>query len=279
MKSLKRIVNFLVYSNIWIALGAVSFTLQFYLLTSTRPDPTVLVFIFSATIFTYTFQRFEKIKVRSPAGGDRIDWMNRNMRMVKVILYGSMAAMLFFIFSLSIKALIIISISGLISFFYIRKIPGKIARNLRDLPHLKIYLITIAWTITTVLLPAEMAEKKADQWPLLLMMCHFLYILAITIPFDIRDINLDEEQKKTIPQVVGLPAAKVMATLMAMGSALIIVYGWPDYLLPAVLSSLLTIVLIFFSTPKRNDLYYSFGMDGLLLIQPLLLWLSYYFLI
>lgn len=120
--------------------------------------------------------------------------------------------------------------------------------------------------MTSVFLPVLLLEDF--EWnTLLLSVVNFFFILAITIPFDIRDVDLDEADKRTIPQLVGIPIAKMIASLFALISFVLWIYLYPTFWPPAVGSALFTLGLIMASKKDRPDQYYSFFVDGLLLLQ------------
>ena len=50
----------------------------------------------------------------------------------------------------------------------------------------------------------------------------FLFIFAITIPFDVRDVNYDASDLATIPQYFGINTARWMALLAIFSSELIL---------------------------------------------------------
>jgi hypothetical protein len=93
-------------------------------------------------------------------------------------------------------------ISGIISFFYVLHVPGLKGKNLRDIPGIKIYIIALVWVLITVIVPYLIDTNLNFQKTLILFGAEVLFMISITIPFDIRDINLDEKSKKTIPQLI-----------------------------------------------------------------------------
>ena len=92
-----------------------------------------------------------------------------------------------------------------------------------------------------------------------------MYIIGITIPFDIRDVNTDSKQKRTLPQLTGIKWA-VFTSIISLALAGMIYYqnGFLGLALFCVFSALVVI----FSLRKRPDWYYSFVLDGLLLLFP-----------
>ncbi len=253
-------------------MGATAFCLQFYLVTNETIDSKLLCFIFSSTVLTYTFQRYAKLNSGTYSKSDRMIWMKNHPRLVQFILLSSMLVTLFIGVSFPLSAVAFLGIMGAISFFYIRKFPGENSRNLRDRPYLKIYLIAGVWALTSVLLPILLLEDYQANY-LLLIAANFAFILAITIPFDIRDLELDEKEKKTIPQITGIIGSKILAIISCLISATLIVFLNFELWVPLGICGLFTIGLIIGSGTKRKDHFYSFLVDGLLVLQAVLIWL------
>ena len=93
---------------------------------------------------------------------------------------------------------------------------------------------------------------------------HYLYILAITIPFDIRDIHTDDSSQRTLPQVLGSRGARLLALLLLLIFA---VCNW--ILLPSLRTNLLyqILVLYYFGlilATKATRPFWFFGglLDG-----------------
>ena len=92
------------------------------------------------------------------------------------------------------------------------------------------------------------------------------------IPFDIRDLEFDEPDKKTIPQLIGMKAAKYAAiTLLVICGVLSFgLLKEAVFLLPAYFVS---IVILFQVNGRRKELFYAFGIDGLILLFPVSTWI------
>ena len=91
-------------------------------------------------------------------------------------------------------------------------------RNLRNIGGVKIYIVSAVWAMASVLLPlstmtTELLFKAALQpiyWLGVLSVwgSHFLLVLILMVPFEIRDWKTDQPQLKTIAQRYGLLKAK-----------------------------------------------------------------------
>jgi hypothetical protein len=128
--------------------------------------------------------------------------------------------------------------------------------SLRDIPFLKIHLIAISWALVSVVFIWESANE-----PLLLFLEKYLFVLAITIPFDIRDIGVDEPNKKTIPQLLGVNSARVLSVFVLICSWFICHLNSLSHFSVDFIY-LTAILLCFLSQPRRSDYFFSFLIDG-----------------
>lgn len=219
------------------------------------------LYAFFSTLCVYNLQRLFKITryKRTPW----LLWVHRYRVYIYVLVAGSFAGAALCLLSLlkfQWAALLCIVLAGLISVFYVVKVKGKI--NLRDIPYLKIHLIAFTWVLVLILFP--LMNEHATSHGYSYAIAHYAYVLAITIPFDIRDLKYDEAEKKTIPQVLGVQGAKILSVvLLAMFLATMVVFI-PDlrdnYLIYSAV--LVQLLLVFAMNPQRSDLYCAGGIDG-----------------
>lgn len=163
-----------------------------------------------------------------------------------------------------LASLLLVGLSG-IAFLY--SIPTFRNRRLRDVPYLKTILVALVWVGTTVLMPALLAGTDAGTW-LPLAGQQVFFLLAITIPFDIRDMALEEALGvKTLIQVLGEKGSRIIALV------LLILALVPGFYLPpwnrwaCYITFLPAAILIWNSNPKRPHWYYTGLLDGLLVLQ------------
>jgi 4-hydroxybenzoate polyprenyltransferase len=202
-----------------------------------------------------------------------MEWMQSNMSQVKGIMLIGIAGSIWMALYLELLSFFILSLMALISFLYAFKINVFSRRtNLRDIPGIKIYLIGIVWSVSCATLPFIENGQQEALIPFITV-GYFLYILGITIPFDIRDVELDEHEKRTIPQIFGVRNAKIIAIVLLIASYCFL--SFPHFNdLKLMFGILLSVVLVLAVNKKRDELYYSFVLDGLLIFVPL----SYYLL-
>ncbi|MFT4600689.1 MAG: hypothetical protein ACI857_000865 [Arenicella sp.] len=266
---MRKALEYLVYSNIWISCGAFCFGGLFYVLNDLDFNLYLLSFLFCSTLLTYTYQRFEKLRSGARTSGPRMVWMKTNSKLVMAILVLSTIGSLFFAYFLSIQVLIILVFLGLMSFFYAFKLKiGKGRSNLRDIPFIKIVLIGSVWAGSCYVLPFIESGSK-DLSLLVPSLAFFFFIIGITIPFDIRDLDVDERSKKTIPQMAGETLSKMIGASLLLISAIIILSNFPGKEIALCLTYAISILAIMSTKKVRNELFFSFGIDGLLILVPL----------
>lgn len=276
-----------VYSNVWIALGASATTWQSLLLFESEVNILYVLFVGFATLATYNFQRIVKFRNRPEyVQAGRNNWLFRNRRTLSLVTFIAGIGTAFLAFYLPSFAFPILLMMALISLFYVvRFIPGKGKKlALRDLPLMKVFLIALVWTVVSVLIPLQNSTGfefvVTPQILILALLEKFTFLLAITIPFDIRDVEYDHPTQRTIPQLLGvrksIHVAIFFAILSFIASAMLFMtgsYSWVT-LGAFALSTSLNLYFITNSDPQKSEMYFAGGVDGTLLIQTFLVFLS-----
>ena len=146
-------------------------------------------------------------------------------------------------------------------------------RGWRDRPHLKWPVIAVTWGITTGWLPFEFTSFQPPFSPWLHAAVQTAFVAGITLPFDNRDIRLDEPRLRTVPQWGGLnfstwTAAGLIA--LSMAGFLTIDPGWGRF--GAASAALAGIGL---SARWRSEWIYSVWLDGCLVLQGVLAFFTF----
>ena len=283
-KVLYSILDFLLFSNLFIAICAVAQGLITYHLLKIPPDKYVLAFVFFATIGLYNFSMLlAKPKKPEDSPYKRVRWIFSHHRMIISITLISMLCLVpLFLLYLSIESKLLMLFTGLVAVGY--NIPFLTLNNqnigLRNIPGIKLFLIAMVWAVSCVLLPIMELQHShqlniAPGDTLLLVFKRFLFIAAITVPFDIRDLFQDKLYAlKTIPVMLGEKRAYIFCQFLLLGYLLLLLLfrqaTYPD--IAAVIVNLaVTGWLIFKSNIKKNEYYYFFYLDGTMLLQYVLL--------
>ena len=95
----------------------------------------------------------------------------------------------------------------LLSLVYVVPLFGK---SLRQLPYLKSPLIALVWVVVLFIFPSlnEGISFRALAGP---VSSYFLFFLALTIPFDLRDMQIDSSTQKTLPMVLGEKGSRFLS--------------------------------------------------------------------
>lgn len=195
----------------------------------------------------------------------------------------ALAAIIPLALTLSLDTFSLLIVTGIFALSY--NIPLlKIGENrfgLRKIPGAKTFIIAAVWSISCVCVP--ILELKNDGITVLaeevfiLAFKRFLFIIAITIPFDIRDLFQDQRYNlKTIPVMLGEKKALLFCQvlLIAYIALLILINPTTPEIIALVFITLLTGWLIFRSRWEKNERFYFLYIDGTLLLQFLAVWIA-----
>jgi 4-hydroxybenzoate polyprenyltransferase len=282
-KILKQSLDFILFSNIFIALCAVSQALVSYWLLGIEPKPYVLTILFCSTILTYNFSILLS-KPQNPEKSPflRVRWIFSHFRLMLSLSIISVLSLLALAFFLNFSSLILMLTLGVISIAYSLPIWGTKGNKygIRNIPGLKIFIIAMVWAGSTVLLPIFEIKSHdirtiSNQETLILFLNRFLFIVAITIPFDIRDLFQDKQNElKTIPVIIGEKKSLGLCQFF-LASHLFLLYAFIGKLdanfWALALSIFISGWLIFKSSWKKNEYYYFLLLDGTMILQLFML--------
>jgi hypothetical protein len=157
--------------------------------------------------------------------------------------------------------------------------------GLRHVPMLKVLVITWCWTMATVALPIALGSSDLFAEPLLAHgMVHVPLYLAVALLFDLRDRHVDPPGLRTVPQLIGEGWTRALVVLLFLyAGAIVLLRGMLGYMayvegdIPwsevlASMGFLLGAVLALFASTKRSDRFFDLGVDGLLILIPMLAW-------
>ena len=265
----------MLFGNFWIAACALGLTWQ----TNLLYGQTLLFwplgsFVFFATLFLYAIHRLVGMKKVAPFHEKyRYEIINQYRTHIRWYAgLGGVGALVSFCYLSRANQLLLV-VPGLLSLGYVLPVLNG-RRRLRDLNYLKIFLIAIVWAVVTVVMPlleTGVSWQPAYGWTFLE---RTLFMFAITLPFDIRDLKIDAFlEVRTIPARLGISTTKRLAyTALFLTSFLVIINGWSGSYTFAqsaaiVASCLLTAPLIHRSDRTTSDYFFTGLLDGTMLLQ------------
>ncbi len=234
-------------------------------------------FVGSSTVTLYLLHRY--IGLAKVTAAQSIDARYRAIRIIAPyypylgFVFGSLSV--YYLIQVGIDILPVILIPMVISGLYvIPLLPG--GRRLRDISYVKIFLIALTWTWFSV----WYLVGKIDTTLLsIITIEHLIFMIGITLPFDIRDMQIDtRDGVSTLATYLGVSKSISLTRLLLIvsyGLTLIILYLigssiWAYISYSFLLCGLLLMMRINYS--KSRDVYITGVLDGLILLKGLIGW-------
>jgi len=269
----------LIFSNLIISLSAGILCLGIGSYFSHDLEWQKALFVFFSTLCVYNFQRILKINSKSTLS-DQMNWMTKHrFASYTFTLIGAIGCIYLFVnyffhpyyFLLFIPA-------GIICLLYALQFLSwkKNTISLRDIPFIKIILIAIIWSVSCFWFPVLKNPTLSALEKILLSFVGFIYIISVTIPFDIRDLKYDSVSQKTIPQILGWKRAKILSILLlflSFSGLVILSYG----LIESIyfwFAFALHFTLLLGVKPDNPNYYFSGFIDGVITTLGIALYLS-----
>lgn len=283
MKLIKALIN----SNFYISIAAVFFTVETQIQLGMKPQwHPYLFLIFFATLFEYNLHRLITIVTNKEAlNSDKHKWVKENLIAFYLLVFFSISGFIYAAYMAKRDVLITLAPLALITVFYSIPVFGnkKNIFRLREIPYLKIFLIAIVWSFTTILLPVIQVNNVYNKIHIITMLSErFLFIFAITIPFDIRDLKSDKQSGlKTIPLYFNENKSMVISYFSLLFFFLItiihnIILNYQFIIWAFGISALTTFIFLQNKRIKNLNYYYYGILDGTILLQGLLVMVCYY---
>lgn len=265
MKIVKQLLDFYLNSSIHVALSVYALSWITLLIFDLPYDEDILYFNFYATITGYNFVKYFGIA----------KWHHRSLarwlKVIQVFSFFSFLLMVFYAFRLETKVLFILAGLCVVTFLYaIPFLPKRMyldeQQNLRQISGLKVYIIAAVWAFTTVVLPILNNHQDLSTKVWITVLQNFIFVLALMIPFEIRDLKFDSIKLATIPQQIGVKKTKMLGVLLLLiflGLNIfkeeIITY----FLYKEVVMTFILMLLILCATKDRSKYYTSFWVEAL----------------
>lgn len=279
LKLLLSFIKIIIYSNLLVSICVAAYTHLTYTLFNLPKENSwlILLIVFCFTFITYNGQRLFRLKQKVSTYrdlGERLQWVVKHQKVLSV--FSGLTGFTGFIslFYINSTCWVLLIPMGILSLFYVVPLPF-IKKSFREINYVKIYLIALVWSLIIVGLPfTESYGLEIDFKPFILAFTQcFLFILAITLPFDIRDLPFDKNNElKTIPLTLGIDKTIILIQVLLIGS-MAIIYTLPIsryHFVGLIAGHITTIIITLFTSKKRKELFYAGWVESTVII----LWLS-----
>ncbi|WP_340074322.1 hypothetical protein [Leptobacterium sp. I13] len=264
MRIIKAIFDFYIHASIHVAIAVYALVQLTYINLGFFEDATVGYLAFFGTIVVYNF-----IKYGSKAKNYFfVEKSNEKIIQVFSILCGCIG--MFYALGLSLNAMFLLMCLGIICMLYAVPI-YMFKKRFREFNGIKLLIVAFVWTGMTVFLPVLNTKVQLDGNIIIEAAQRFLFIIVITLPFEIRDLHFDELSLGTIPQKIGTGNTKKLGLFFLILFVLLELFkvgyttlGW--YIM--IILAIITTLLLFFSTANQSKYYSGFWVESL----PILWW-------
>lgn len=240
------------------------------------------LFVLFSTVFTYSFLKFRKADINNLTShqqwADAHPQLHRNIMLVALI-----GTAVFFLQLGFIQKLYALGLAAFTALYALVELPvaGKLVK-LRSIGILKTVFVAVVWSVTTVIIPLGEINRH-DSSLLFLLLRRFLFVLALTVCFEIKDIEADSRDGlKTLPMYLGVPNTKLLAQLILLLLAGVnviqyAIFETPVYDMASVnLSLLISIAAIQPIQKETSPLWYYVVLDGMMVLQFVLVYAAHY---
>ena len=255
----KRFIDFYINSSIHVALAVLSFCALTTYELDLKSSLGFYSSVFFASVTGYNFVKYfglTKFYYRSLA---------TKLKYIQMVSVLSLISFVYVFFELQQSCQILFVFLGLITFLYAVPMGVKTPKNLRSIGGVKIYIIAFVWAITTVVLPIFESQitLNSDHWILVLQ--RIFIVIVLMLPFEIRDLDVDQLYLSTIPQKIGIQNTKIIGYAL-LGDSILLEFFKHQFNLNRFLILTFSVVLLAVflakSTKKRNRYYSIFWVEA-----------------
>jgi len=205
----KRIFDFYLDASIHVALSVfclvwlTGFALNIYI------DKDFAFFLFFGTIASYNFIKYglEAEKYILVA--------NRYHKNIQFLSFAALAFACYHAYFLKLNTWVGLGVLAILTGLYAIPVLPK-AKNLRSLSGFKIFPVALVWAGATVLLPIVQIDADISWDVQVEAVQRFLMVLALILPFEIRDLRFDAPDLQTIPQRYGIKKTKKIGIVLVV---------------------------------------------------------------
>ena len=275
---LVRIWKFLVFTNLLIASAAGAQVLLNYEIFQLSYNFNIVLLEVAATLLLYNLSIWiSKPKDYTQSPYERTRWIFGNMPIFWMINSLSIVILIYVLTQIHFQTLIYLGFIGILSLAYALPLIKRQRqwKSFRHLPYIKVFHIALIWSLSTVgLVYVESINNlESINWNslLYLLSCKFLFILLVTIPFDIRDMKQDSYYHlKTVPLALGQLKAQYLCYLLGVLHILLVlaIPTLSEIKIGLILCDIL--VLILFKTKifkEQNSFLNVYLLDLVLVFQ------------
>lgn len=235
------------------------------------------IFVFGATLVQYNLHYVSKTVAID--GSPRLHWSKHQKKTHYLLIAAGTLMIAYGLITFPLHHYVVLLILGVVGFIYsFPFIPVMGTRKrLKDFGLMKIVTLSLMWTLVTVWFPANQLSFDPQVF-IFVFIKRFVFIFVLCLVFDIRDATVDATHGiRTLPVLFGIKHAYTLCYLLLLLLVLLNVAEYfitgNAYLWAFIISIFATGAVILYSQKNNSDITCLFGIDGMMLLQSLLVWL------
>ena len=280
MKIAQRFLDFYVQSSLHVSLCYVAFYTVVSLQLGFQPLTTELAAVGSSTLVGYNLAKYVHLY--------RSDFPFKQV-IIPLTLVCTLIGLVF-VWLLGIYAVVLFSFCGLLTLFY--SLPQILGKSFRQIPILKLVTIGLSWSLLAMILPhlieevpvvvsfngAYETQSRTFSSDLIWeFVKYLLFVIALCVPFEIRDLKYDADNLKTLPQLIGVKRTKYIGLALLFACGFTELYQLENSFqesITTVVVLIITALSIWLADKFKSDYYASLFVEAI----PVL-WLGLYVLL
>ncbi len=275
---LQRIFHFILFGSIFISLCAVALCMQTNLVLGLPLNSFwFYAFVFGATLVQYNLHYVSKTIAID--GSPRLNWTRHQKKTHYILISIGTVLIIASLFSFSLQHYFVLAALGVIAFLYsFPLIPSRSGyKRLKDFGLLKILTLSLLWTLVTVWFPVNRMPFDPVAFAFVFAK-RFVFMFILCLLFDIRDEVVDRKQQIwTLAVMLGASGSYkwcyIILGIFVLITVIEFLFFGGQFLVPLLLSATATAGMIEYSKKHNSDITCLFGVDGMMLLQSLLVFL------
>ena len=268
MKISQLFYNIMVKGSVLVGISVASLT---YVVTERFQFPldyNLLLFMFFGTVFGYNFIKYlDEFKQHR----GHVSSKGLQVILLLTVIACILSGFLFVSFSEKMKEAIVLPL--LVIVFY--TLPWAF-KKLRNIKGAKIYIIALTWAYVIGYLPIVFYNASITKDVILTLVQLFLLVFALMIPFEVRDLKLDDPSLHTLPQRFGVKQSRRIG-MVAMIVFLMIQFFYAEVTMVSIIIASvvtkITLLALWFTRKEMAEQYASVFVESIPIVWAVLIYL------
>ncbi len=213
MKRIKLLIDIYVKGSIHVALSVFSMSaLSLLSLNKMISEPSLLIIFFASYVY-YNLIKFAPLGFKG-TNQPTLFWI-----WLKLSTLLSLLILLYLVKDLSKDSWFVLALSSFFGVLYVQK---ELLPISRENGWIKAFLVSLVWALITAVLPFTfLHEDWFSLEIILLFVSHFFLVLALLVPFEIRDMSVDQLMFPNLAQQLGIQKIKWVGYLSLIISIIV----------------------------------------------------------